>query len=907
LGIHSFIMGDNYKLIKQNPEKKSRNKKINPALEATGWSILKKWKEIPKKGNCALYEYPTKSGPVDYALVIDGKIIGLVEAKKEEEEVYSVLTQAKRYARDLINPSFDFSEFKVPFIYSTNGNTFYFQDLRKENSRSRKVLTFHKPEALLEEFDKDLTRADLWLVDNPIKQSYISNKEKNPYYLRYYQEDAVQAIENNLQKNKRKLLVGMATGTGKTVTVLAHIYRMLKSGKFKRILFLVDRVELANQAIAAMASFEPEPGQKFDRIYEVFASRIPEGKEWKSLNINTKKIPESKINNPQANDAHILVSTIQGMYRFITGQKEPEKEIQADVWGRDVDKIRYDKKIPIHAFDLIISDECHRSIYNKWRIVLDYFDSAQIGLTATPAAHTYTYFDGNLAYTYSLQKAVQDGFLVDYDVVHIDTKITMEGLKIKKGTQIRAIETNTKDTFYAKLPDDFTAEPKKIERSITAIDRNRKIVNQFSKFFREKGASQKTLFFAVNDRHADQLVKLLREEFSDRGDRFVEKITYKVDKAPDMIKQFRNRKFPMIAVTVDMVTTGVDIPKIENIVFVRPVNSRILFEQMMGRGTRRCNEIGKTHFTVFDTLKLLEFMKKHKLSDFIQPPMSQTLAIREVINFIKKGFNRDQNIDVLVRKLQRIDKGVSEEGREDFSKFIPDGDVSGFASELKNNFKKNYSKTIKLFENTIFLDLLENYPRKKRFFFVDELSQDKVMRIEESLTTIEGKEVKPQDYLKQFEEFVQTHKKSLIALKILLEKPEEFNVKDLDSLRRELQKSRYIFTERRLRKAAHNNVADIIAFINMAAKHVPLVSPEKRVEIAFRKILWNRQWEFNEKQKQWLELIKKHVIKNLIIKKEDFNEQFILNRKGNFEDWNSVFNGKLTILINTINKEVLTV
>jgi len=702
------------------------------------------------------------------------------------------------------------------------------------------------------------------------------------------------------------MLIGMATGTGKTIAVLAHIYRMLKSGKFKRILFLVDRIELANQALAAMASFEPEPGQKFDRIYEVFANRIPEGKEWKTLNINTKKIPESKISNPQPNDAHVLVSTIQSMYRFLTGQKEPDKETRSDEYGKDVEKIKYNKKIPIHAFDLIISDECHRSIYNKWKVVLDYFDSVQVGLTATPAAHTYTYFDGNLAYTYSLQKAIQDGFLVDYDVVHIDTKITMEGLKIKKGTQIKAIETQSKDFFYAKLPDDFTVEPKKIERSITAIDRNRKIVKEFSRFFKEKGAIQKTLFFSVNDRHADQLVKLLREEFSDKGDRFVEKITYKVDKAPDMIKQFRNRKFPMVAVTVDMVTTGVDIPKIENIVFVRPVNSRILFEQMMGRGTRKCNEIEKTHFTVFDTLKLLEFMKKHKLSDFIQPPRFQTLSIREVVDYIKRGFNRDQNIDVLVRKLQRIDKGVSEEGREDFSKFIPEGDISELASELKDNFKKNFSETMNLFENSIFLDLLENYPRKKKFFFVDELSQDKIMRIEESLTTIEGNEVKPQDYLKQFEEFVQNNKTKLLALKILLEKPEEFDIKDLESLRKELQKSKFVFTERRLRKAAHNNIADIISFINMAARHVPLISPEKRVEIAFRKILANDEWQFDEKQKQWLELIKKHIIKNLIIKEQDFNEQFILNRKGNFEDWNNVFNGRLTILIKAINREILT-
>lgn len=877
-------------MIRRTPERDTRESKIDKMLEISGWNVIKNISVIPQKGHFAVEEYTTLTGDADYALVIDGNIVGIVEAKKPNETVYSVLTQAQRYARDIVHTNYDYNGFKVPFIYSTNGSDVYFQDLRHESSRSRKVLTFHTPQALSEFLHQDHQKPRTWLREN------LNNNK----HLRYYQIEAIDAVEKSLLKNKQKMLLAMATGTGKTITTISLLYRLLRSGMFKRILFLVDRVELANQALGALASFEPEHGQKFDRVYEVYCRRIPEGKEWKSMNINTKLLPESKISHPQSNDAHVFVATIQSMYRMLSGEKEPDKEIEADEYGKDIKKIDYNPNIPVHAFDLIISDECHRSIYNKWKVVLDYFDSIQVGLTATPAAHTYAYFDSNMVYTYTKEQAIQDGYLVDYDVVHIDTKVTMEGIKLKKGIPIKVRDEQTKEIMPTILPDEVEFDPKKIERAITSIDRNRKIVEEFIKHFKE---GQKTLFFAVDDKHSDQLVKLLREKFSDKGDKFVEKITYKVDKAPDRIKEFRNREHPTIAVTVDMITTGVDIPKLENLVFVRPVHSRILFEQMMGRGTRLCPEIGKTHFIVFDTLMLLDFMKKHNLSDFVEPPQSQNMKIGEVIKLIKKGFKRDENTDILVRKLQRISKNVSEEGIEEFAKYIHEGDVKKFASTLKDSLKKSFTKTFEIFENPVFLDLLEKYPRKSRFFLIDELTQDMVLRVEEKLTTIRGDEVKPEDYLKEFEEFVEKNRDHIHALKILMERPEDFKVKDLEDLRKALVKHPFIFTEERLKRASHQNLADIISFINTAARHIPLINPEERVEIAFRHI--NTYWKFSEKQEKWLELIKKHVIRNMIIQQQDFEDQLILSRKGNYEDWNSVFENKLPKLIATINREVL--
>jgi type I restriction enzyme R subunit len=297
----------------KTPEKETR-KVIDGQLADSGWSVLKRGETNPNKGAFASEEYPTSSGPADYVLVVDGNIIGIIEAKKSDESVYGVLTQGQRYARDIEieGTNYIFDDFKVPFIYSTNGQDVYFQDLRYEDSNSRKVLTFHTPEALLEFLNLDYTKSKLWLANNPNENQY----------LRHYQKEAIQAIEMNLLRNTRKMLLAMATGTGKTVTIISLLYRMLRSSMFKRILFLVDRVELANQALGVLASFEPEPGQKFDRIYEVFCRRVPEGREWKSLNINTRVMPGSKISYPQLNDAHVFVATIQSMYRLLTGEEE---------------------------------------------------------------------------------------------------------------------------------------------------------------------------------------------------------------------------------------------------------------------------------------------------------------------------------------------------------------------------------------------------------------------------------------------------------------------------------------------------------------------------------------------------------------------------------------------------------
>ena len=426
----------------------------------------------------------------------------------------------------------------------------------------------------------------------------------------------------------------------------------------------------------------------------------------------------------------------EGMFEWAKGDEDAEE---------DAEKL----DIPINAFDCIIADECHRGYTSteegKWRQVLDHFDAVKIGLTATPAAHTKAYFD-DIVYRYTIDRAIKEGFLVDYDPVRIKSDITMNGFFLKPGEEVKLIDPTTGKESLDVLEDEREYDASAIERKATAPDRNKKIVKEFARyaldFEKENGHFPKTLFFAVNDlphvSHSDTLVNILRDEFN-RGDDFVQKITGSptVDRPLQRIREFRNRPEPAIVVTVDMLTTGVDVPKIENIVFVRPVKSRILFEQMMGRGTRLSPEINKTHFTIFDAVGVLEYFKK--ATDFTaDPPEKPTRTIRDVVNSIYGNKDREYNTKSLIRRLQRVAKNVSSEGREEFANYIPDGDIAAFASDLPDNLNKKWAQTMKVLRDNGFLDLMENYPRAKQSFLVADTKED-VVESEIIFRTTDGK------------------------------------------------------------------------------------------------------------------------------------------------------------------------
>ncbi len=408
-------------------------------------------------------------------------------------------------------------------------------------------------------------------------------------------------------------------------------------------------------------------------------------------------MPNAYLTEPDDAKTFLYVCTIQRMAINLYGREAVTEEDEETSDG-DFNKLT----IPSHAFDVIIADECHRGYTSKetnvWRSVLDYFDAVKVGLTATPASHTAAYF-GAAIYNYTLTDAIEAGHLVDHDAVAINSDVLMNGAFLREGEEVGLIDTETGRELIDRMEDEREFTTTEIEEKITSPDTTQKIVSELKTYadaFEAKyGRFPKTLIFAANDlphiSHADRLVTVCQQTF-DRGDDFVTKITGNpnVDKPLKKIKQFRNRPNPKIVVSVDMLSTGVDIPALEFIVFLRPVKSRILWEQMLGRGTRKCNDIGKTHFVVFDCFNgtLIEYFKNSSYNFPIDPPGSDTVTIKELIDKIYNNEDRASNAKRLVKRLFRIDKSMSGKAREDFSKFIPDGDMEVFAKGLSTFFSK---------------------------------------------------------------------------------------------------------------------------------------------------------------------------------------------------------------------------
>lgn len=886
-------------------EERTRKLLINKLLKESGWGPIIPFQPGIKYDHASVEEYPTENGPADYILFHNGVALATVEGKKLSIGPQNVLEQAKRYARGFQNGQFTFQEYHLPFVYSTNGKVIWFQDLRNPLNRSRQITKFHTPEALQEFLSADKDLAQDWLKNNPVDHPT----------LRYYQKEAVENIEKAMLAGKRNMLVAMATGTGKTFTIVNLIYRLIKSGYGKRILFLVDRRSLAAQAVTALSSFEPEPNLKFDKCYELYSQKFRREDLEEDMKFDFKVLPTEYLTNPQPKHAFVYVSTIQRMRINLFGREgmfgspSGDTEDESDAGKLD---------IPIHAFDVIIADECHRGYtakeVSKWREVLNHFDGIRIGLTATPAAHTTSFFK-EIVFRYDYERAVREGFLVDYDAVAIHSDITINGVFLEEGEEVGLKDTRTGQLIFDILEDERELTPPDEERGWTAPSRNKKIVQELKKYFLEQqektGHFPKTLIFADNDlphiSHSDQLVDILRDEFN-RGDAFVQKITGSptVDRPLQRIREFRNRPKPGIVVTVFMLSTGVDIPKIENIVFFRPVKSRILFEQMMGRGTRLCPEIHKAHFTVFDCFSgtLLEYFRK-TTGITAEPPVKPTRTIREIVHTVANNEDRDYNIKVLSKRLQRISKNIKQEGREQFQEILS-CDLADFAKSLPERLAKNWAGTIDILQSGDFLTLTETYPRPPRTFIMATSKEDFVTS-EYLFRATDGSELKPEAYIEVFEQFVRENPEHIEAMEILLNRPTNFHTKDLKEIRVKLSKCPDLlvdkFTENNLRRAYDKELADIISIIRHAAKGEPLLTGEERVDRAMSKLRANHI--FTREQEKWLGFIREHLIANLLIEKDDF-ELPIFGREGaTWDRLNYTFDRELDQILSEVNLGVL--
>jgi type I restriction enzyme R subunit len=909
-------------------EWKTRKTRIDTRLASLHppWTIIPYTEglDITRLKAHAIEEYPTANGPADYALVVKGKLLGILEAKKLGIGPQNVLEQAKRYAAGCKKTIGSWNNFNVPFLYASNGVEINFADVREEGYYSRELLDFHTPDAMEELFNRDHESARKWLNDTP---NEIDR-------LRPYQKNAIKAFENGLPAKKRKMMLAMATGTGKTFTAVAMIYRLLKSGYAKRILFLVDRRALAAQAAQAFAAFNTPEGNKFNQEYEVFSQRFrkddfeddaaspygdvvnnipigkrPEGTYGEVFDIGV--LPNEYLTQPTKSHTFVYVATIQRMAINLFGR---EASFNQDPSDPEIDSEAVNLQIPIHAFDIIIADECHRGYTSKdtniWRNVLNHFDAIKLGLTATPAAHTVAYF-GDPVFRYTVEQAVLEGYLVNYQAVKIKSDVRINGIFLKEGEQVGLRNPQTGAELIDSLEDEREFNSSDIEQKITSPDSNRKILEEIAKYAKEHeektGHFPKTLIFAVNDiphrSHADELVRLAREVFN-RGDDFVQKITGSpsVDRPLEKIRRFRNRPQPGIVVTVDMLSTGVDIPPLEFIVFLRPVKSRILWTQMLGRGTRRCPDINKECFTLFDCFDgtLIEYFKD--ATDFVIEieDTGNSVTIKEIIDNIWNNIERDYNTKRLIKRLRRVAETMSARAREDFSAFISEGDITKFTDGLRKALGDHFSQTMDLLRNKDFQNLLNNYERANDPFYISYNTKDKVAS--EYLFKYEGRNLRPEEYLEAFTKYIHENKRHIEALTILFSNPRKWNSKALRDIRRVLKHA--FFDEEKLQKAheqsGHKAMADIISLLKNADNTAnPLLTARERVEQTMEKIM--AAHTFNEEQKQWLGYIRDHLLVNPFLEKEIFDVMPRFEQKGGLTKARKVFGSNFNRIVDEIN------
>lgn len=883
----------------------TRKKRIDTKLVQLGWKICayREGMDLSVLGHHAVEEFPTASGPADYAMFVGGQLLGFIEAKKVAVNPQNVLEQAKRYAQTTNHGIGEWNGFKVPFIYASNGELVWYADVRHANYSSRQLSQFHTPAAMREGLMSDRNAAFQFLASIPIDQ--IAR-------LRPYQREAIASIESELQKNRREMLVAMATGTGKTFFTVAQIYRLLRSGAAKRVLFLVDRKALAAQAVREFNSFQTPAGNKITQEYEVYSQRFRREDFGDDDLFDPTVLPADYLLNPNSAQTFVYVSTIQRMTINLFGFQNAYSQSSSDP---DYEEGADQLDIPIHAFDLIIADECHRGYTsqetNVWRETLNHFDAVKVGLTATPAVHTTSFF-GSPVFRYGVEQAIREGFLVDYDAVAINSDVKLNGVFLNEGEAVGRIDTKTGEEILDELEDERAFESSQIEADITVIDSNRKVIEEIAKhaYEHEKktGRFPKILIFAVNDiqhtSHADQIVRICREIFG-QGDEFVQKITgnANVDRPLQKIRQFRNRQNPKIVVTVDMLSTGVDIPSLEFIVFLRPVKSRILWEQMLGRGTRLCSEINKDHFTVFDCFNgtLIEYFKD--ASSFkIEPPTRPPTPLHQIIENIYQNVDRKYHTGLLQKRLRRIEKNMSGKAREEFARFLANGDIGRFAETLPQRIDKDFTDTLTLLRNTDFQSLLENYERAEKQFWVSYEEHDIVSSIQIDRF---GKYTRAEDYIEAFAEYVRSNESNVDALSILIKRPKDWDPKALAELGQKLKENDYdprLLQEAHFR-VYHKELADIISMVKKAADETaPLLSAAERVERAIAAVTLGKT--FDADQENWLRFIREHLIDKLSIDDEDFEYQPIFADRGGLGKARNVFGNDFDPMVRELNAAI---
>ncbi|WP_159887242.1 type I restriction-modification system endonuclease [Paenibacillus puerhi] len=869
---------------------------IDEKLRQAGWEADSQTLRFglgvrPEKGRqLAIAEWGLQNGYADYALFCGLELVGIVEAKRIGRQVEADIAQAKKYAMQVIRHGDEiihgpWGNYQVPFLFSTNGRPYleqlkqmsgiWFLDARKPTHHLRPLQAWYSPQGLKHLLQQDQERASQALQDETL--DYLK--------LRPYQEAAIQSAERAIGSGERNILLAMATGTGKTRMAIGLIYRLIKHNRFKRILFLVDRSALGRQAEAAFKDSKLESYHSFTEIFEL-----------QTLD-DKNPSPETKVQ----------IATVQGMVKRLFYQ-----EADGDIPSVDqydcilVDEAHRGYTLDKEMSELELAFRDHEDYVSKYRKVLDYFDAVRIGLTATPALHTVEIF-GRPVFHYSYREAVIDGYLIDHEPpMQFETELKKHGITWQIGEEIAVYDASSGQIDREVLEDEINLEVTQFNKSVITENFNRVILAELTKHI-DPESEGKTLIFAATDDHADLVVRLFKEElekvYGAVDDNAVMKITGSIKDPLHAIKLFKNERLPNIVVTVDLLTTGVDIPSITNLVFLRRVRSRILYEQMLGRATRRCDEIGKDHFMIYDAVGIYESLKPFTDMKPVvtRPGVSLSVLVDELAQIQSEEQARPHKDEILA-KLQRKKRTWTAKDHEDFKALSGGVSIEGFIAEVNQASALQAGADLQARKSLIgFID--ENRGRSHRIYISEH--EDKLL----STTRGYGDARKPEDYLEGFHAFIAQNLNLIPALTIICTRPGDLTRAELRNLRIALDQHGY--SEKALqaawRDAKNEDVAaDIISFIRQQALGDPLISHEERILAAMKKIYDSKVW--SKVQKDWLRRIEKQLLQESVLdpNPEKAFDVEPFKSKGGYRQLNKIFDGEMDAIVTTINTALYT-
>ncbi|MDM8564947.1 type I restriction-modification enzyme R subunit C-terminal domain-containing protein [Candidatus Halobeggiatoa sp. HSG11] len=896
----------------KTPEQIARDN-IDKMLVAAEWLVQSKQDiDLTANKGVAVREYQTNAGPADYVLFVDKKPVGIIEAKKADDgyKLNAVEEQSAKYASAKLKY---LDNDPLPFVYESTGTVTKFTDYRDNKARSRAVFSFHKPTTLAN-----------WLKSpKSLRERFLDIPHLDQTGLRPAQIVAIENLEKSFKKNRPRALIQMATGAGKTFTAATFIYRLLKYAGAKRILFLVDTKNLGEQAEQAFMTYQPtDDNRKFTELY------------------NVQRLASSYISS----DSQVCISTIQRLYSILKGEdldENAEQENPAEnTWmqqqgNKKAVPVEYNGKVPIEQFDFIVIDECHRSIYNLWKQVLDYFDAFLIGLTATPDKRTFGFFNENVVGQYTYEESVTDGVNVPYDVYTIETRISQQGDTVKAGWYVDRRDKLTRAKRWQQEDEDTKYVKNDLDKKVVNLSQIRNIIREYKRALKieifpnridEKGEYEvpKTLVFAKTDSHADDIINIIREEF-DEGNEFCKKMTYKIDEDPkSVLNRFRNSYEPRIVVTVDMIATGTDVKPLEVLLFMRDVKSINYFEQMKGRGTRTISEDSlqlvtktarsKTHFVMVDAVGAM----KSKKTDSRPLERKHSVPLKDLLGAVTVGVEDEDLFLSLANRLIRLDNQITEQEKdnllvktggkslkqmtkqlisafdpdeidrksEEVLKVIPsDEKTPEKVEQVRDEAKKLLiSEAASCFNGKV-NDYLENV-RKEYEQIIDSVNIDEVIKSEWDKTSLD----KANAIVKDFTEYLEVNKDEIRALSIFYNQPNsrrDVTFKMIKEVFEKLKLERpllmpynvwqaYVAIDDVQSEAPKDELTALVSLIRLVCGiDKDLKSYDKVVDRNFQNWVFRQHSgdhnRFSSEQLDWLRLIKDHVVSSYHIEVDDLD------------------------------------